>query len=167
MATLSSASPEVRALYDLLVAVPYGGTVTLEAMSEAVGRNISSCRYIIYDAMRILEKESGAIFTCLRNVGYERLPPEDAHRLGYAVRSRIRRSSRRAYQTIAAAIQTSNSISDESVRRAMAEISTLGLIEHLSREASVKSEQKNNPNVTSISVPETARRLLSAIGTLQ
>jgi len=137
MLITQSLSAECRALTDLFVATPIGGTITYADMTRAIGRDISARRYLCLRAIEVAGKEAGAIFGTVRGVGYRRLPPQDAHQLGSHARGRIRRTAKRAASAIAAALATANEMPDEAKRRAYAEVNALALIRHLATDRNV------------------------------
>ena len=129
-------SPDRRLLADAFKAVPVGETLSFDAMSETLGAPILTRRYLIPGAIKLAAQETGAIFASVRGVGYMRLPPADAHLIGASSRRRIRRGARRAATLIEAAIQKANDVDDGARRRAFTEVSHLGLIQHIARDAS-------------------------------
>lgn len=156
-------STETRVLADLFAAAPIGGTVTWEEMSRAIGRNIMDRRYLALRAMAVANSECGAIFGNVLRVGYQRLPPQDAHILGSHMRGRIRRGAKRTSDTIIAAVQSSNDMPDEAKRKAYAEVNALGLLRMIATDrhvAAATPEPKPEP------VAITMRRLAQQIGAI-
>lgn len=157
---------EVRHLADALAQVPVGGVMTLDAMSQTVGRNIVTNRHLAYSAMKLVRGEIGAVFVTVRGEGYRRLDAIQVPEvIGTCARSRIRSTSRRAKRTIEAGIAFSNSLPPDVQRRAAAEISALGLLEHIAKDKAVL------PDATTPLKPEpvaiTAQRFLSRIGAVR
>ena len=81
----------VRALVDLLKSTSVGQRITYHQLKQAVGFDIRTNRFLLFRAMRIAADESGAIFSNVRQVGYERLPAKKAATLGQQRRRRVRR----------------------------------------------------------------------------
>ena len=128
-------SAETRAVADLLAATPVDAGVTMAELSQAIGRDITKCRHVIAAARRVAMRESGAVFSSERGVGYRRLSPDRASLvLGPGARKHIRRTARHAQRGLIAATSRSNDLPPETQRRISAEISVLGLVEHLSRD---------------------------------
>jgi hypothetical protein len=136
---ITELSADTRAIADLLLACPIGDTVSLDAMSAAIGRDIRKHRHIIATARRFVEREAGAVFANVRGIGYQRL---DAERtvavVAPAARKHIARSARRASRSIDAAIRRVNYLPEEVQRRAVHELGVLGIIEHAARERTPK-----------------------------
>jgi hypothetical protein len=156
-------SPDTRALANRLLAVPLGGAISYADLSAAIGRDVrtENTRYLIYGAMRVTQREAGAIFANDRGKGYVRLSPDDAHKVGNTARSRVRRIARHATKQISAALARANAVAPESQRKANAELSALGLLEHVAKDRHVvPAETDEAPTPVAI----TARRFLERIG---
>ncbi|MBP8296366.1 MAG: hypothetical protein KAX84_09690 [Burkholderiales bacterium] len=129
-------SADTRAVADLLSACPVGETVSHGAMTEAIGRDILRHRYILQAARRVAQRETGAVFVSERGTGLRRLSAQRAtETVGTAARHHIRRTARRARSTLLAATSGANDLPADAQRRLAAEVSTLGLMEHLARDA--------------------------------
>lgn len=154
-------SPDVQALTDRLAAVPIGETVDYAALSAVIGRDIREVRYLVLAAMRKAIKDHGAAFANERKVGYRRLAPGEASKVGATARARIRRTARKSFKTISAMVAGANDMDDAARLAASREQSTLGLIAHLSRNASMPEAPENGkPEPVAI----TARRALEKMG---
>lgn len=138
----SQISADVRALADALVATPVGDVIGFESLSEAIGTDIRARRYLLHQAMRVANKEVGALFSSVRGEGYKRLPSEDAALVGGHARHRIRKIGKLASVKMERALEVANDISDSARKDALSEISVLGLVRHI---ASDKSRQSVNP----------------------
>jgi hypothetical protein len=130
-------SADVRAIAELLADTTVGETATYAAMSAAIGREIRDCRYIALRALKVVNDETGALFSAVRGVGYRRLPMAEAADVGQSARQRIRATSRRARKHITNAIAKANDLPSDLMRKVNAELSALGLIEHISRDKAV------------------------------
>ena len=154
-------SAECRALADLFSGAPIGGSITDADMSTAIGRSIAERRYLAIRAMHVATRETGAIFGSVRGVGYQRLPPQDAHILGAHARGRIRRNAKRTADAIVAALQSTNDMPDDAKRRAYAEVNAMGLIRHISADKQVSAA---TPEPKAEPVAITMRRFAEQIG---
>jgi len=156
---LTEISADARALADHLAAVPIGGTVTLSDMSRVIGRDMARHRHIFYSAARVLARESGAQFASVRNIGYKRLSATRAVEIvGPSARRRIRRAARSGRLSLAATIAGANDLTPDVMLRASSEIATLGLIEHLARDATTRNAAPAPAAPEPVAM--TARRLL-------
>jgi hypothetical protein len=122
---------ETRRLADFLCATPRGEMVTFNAMTNVIGRDIQAHRWILYRAMRVAERESGAAFACIRGQGYRRLNVNELAKVGETARSRIRSTARRGNRTITTALKGENGIEPGDLRKILAEQSVLGMLEYL------------------------------------
>lgn len=155
-------SADTRAVADLMIAAPIGGTVTFAAMSGAIGRDITSHRHIIVAARRVAQREAGAVFVTVPRTGYRRLPTEEVARIvGAAARQHIRRTAGRAKKAVAAGTANANDLPPDVQRRVAAEISALALIEHISRDAVARPADNGPTKPTPVAV--TARALLRVV----
>jgi len=158
----SDLSADARRAADLFASIPRGDVVSLDALSAAIGRDAKRCRHILYRAMRVAERESGAVFASERGIGYRRLAPDEIVKIGQTARSRIRSSARRGRRSIQAGIAGANDISPNSQRQVSAELSALGLLEHIARDRSLPPipEDDSRP----LSVAATAKAFMLKIG---
>jgi hypothetical protein len=124
-------SPDVAALVEQLRAVPLGGTIHYAQLSAAIGRDVRRHRHLIDSARHIAERDHGAVFGNEINVGYTRLTVEQFPDLGSTARRRIRRASRKARKTLNYAGASVNDVPPSVQRKLNAEVSVLGLLEHL------------------------------------
>lgn len=156
-------SAEVRSVAELLMKCQPNGIVTFDEMSEAIGRSIFKCRHVIVSARRVAERESGAVFTSERSTGYKRLEVAAvADVVGTSARAHIRKSARRGARSILEGTRRSNDLAPEVQRKVAAEMSVLGLVEHISRDSNVKpsAEAPTKPQPVAV----TARAFLTALG---
>lgn len=153
---------DTRLIVDLLLACPYGGTVTLSSVSNVIGRSIGANRHLLYSAIRIVERDIGAVFSSVRGVGYRRIQPDELHKVGQTARARIRSQARRGFRTISNGLAKANNIAPPALREALREQSVLGLVEHTAKD-------RNRPDVADgamrpLPVAEVAREFLKKMG---
>jgi hypothetical protein len=146
MKTISSAehSADVAALVALFAVTKPGDIVTFQAMDAVLGRPVASCRWLALKALRVVNDESGYLFSSVMKTGYKRLDAEEAPKVGQTTRQRIRRAARRTSKTIVNSARRANNVSPEAQRRINAELSALGLIEHIARDAPTKKMEEDS-----------------------
>lgn len=153
-------SADTRALADMLAATPVGEVATLAAMSETIGRDITTCRHLLAAARRIAQREHGAVFVTDRGIGYRRLPAEEVARVvGSSARQHVRRTAGRAKRALIAGTNSANDLRPDVQRRLAAEISAMALLEHISRDTTVKPAADAPLKPTPVAV--TARAFLA------
>lgn len=155
-------SPDVAALVERLIDSKPGDLVSYDDLAATIGRDVrGEHRWLVLRAREIANRDHGAIFGNERGKGYVRLAPEEAHSLGSTARSAIRRKARKASKMIRAAVSRQNSLPPEAARKSNAELSVLGLVEHLSRDrcASPAPIHERRPEPVAI----VAQRLLEAM----
>lgn len=139
MFTLRKSSPDIRRLTDRLLATTIGETATYTALSATIGVDILQRRYLIMRAIKLANREAGALFQCVYRTGYKRLPAEQAASFGGHARKRIRSTARRASTTMGRALETANAMPNDALLAATRELSVLGMIQHLTTERVVRS----------------------------
>lgn len=148
------------ALMDTLRQTPVGEIVTFAELSNAIGMDVRQSRYLLHSALTILQREEGACFGNRRGIGYQRLRADDAPKIGNHTRLITRRAAKRGRKKITSLINRANDLSDDARRLALREISTLGLIEHISKD---NTQLKPDPDrLAPEPVAITARRFLAA-----
>lgn len=163
---ITELSTEARVLADRLAEVPHGELIPLSAISETLGRDITRCRHILYSALKVVQRETGASFAVERGKGYRRLGAEDAPAtIGNATRARIRNQARRGGAAIRSAVAHSNNLSPDVARRANAEMNALGLLEHIARDRNVTQAAKTADRPATVA--EAGRDFLARIGAIQ
>lgn len=158
-------SAETQIIIDALRNVPIGGTILLAEISDAIGRDIATCRGYLYTALKRVQTDDGAVFSSVRKIGYRRLPAEEIPMVGKTARDRIRRTAARGSQAIAAGIAGANDLPDDVRINLHKQQGALNMIAHLARD-----KQTAAVNVTASRPPtvaETARSFLSAIGAVR
>lgn len=153
---------DTRIIADALNQLPRGELITTTAISDLIGRDIRLTVWHLYAAIRIVERETGAVFGCERGKGYRRLKADELVKIGQTARSRIRRTARKGSRSLAAGVMGINDLSPATTRKVLAEQSSLGLLEHLARDRNLPniSESETRP----LPVAVTAREFLNAIG---
>ena len=153
---------DTRRIADLLAVLPRGELITLAQISAAIDRDIRLNRGYLYSAMKIVEREMGAVFACERGKGYRRLASDEIIKIGQTSRARIRRQARRGIRSMSAGVGGANDIEPDMARRILAEQSALGLLEHIARDKNLPKvpEKDTRP----LPVATTARAFLRAIG---
>lgn len=128
-------SADARAIADILIACPVGEVISLATASSAIGRDITKCRHILATARRVALREAGAAFSTEPRNGLRRLSAERATEvIGPSARRHIRKAAGRARKVLIAATEGANDLSPDAQRRRAAEISALGLMEHIARD---------------------------------
>lgn len=156
-------SPDVAALVRRLIDSKPGDKVTYLDLNAAAGRDIQrTARWMFPRAVDVAARDHGALFANIKGVGYQRLAVEDAHMLGSTARSSIRRKARRAKKRIVSAVSRANYVEPEACRKANAEISILGVIEHLSKEGAAKPQVEHEASPQPVAI--TMQRLLREMG---
>lgn len=155
-------SADARAVADLLINCPVSELITLAAVSAVIGRDIRTCRHILATARRVAMREAGAVFTTEPRAGLRRLSAERATEvIGPNARRHIRKTAGKARRALVAATEGANDLPDDAMRKRAAEISALGLMEHIARDAAVKpaADAPTKPQPVAI----TARALFNVI----
>ena len=158
----SAIEADITAIADTLAETSVGTICTFAAISDAIGRDVGACRYLIPRAIKRVNESSGALFASVRGVGYQRISPDDAHTIGSAARGRVRRTSRRASTTIINAIDRANTLPDDKRRKALGEVATLNMLAHLATERTVRAMPAEGGKVPTIA--QSLRGVLDYIG---
>lgn len=151
---------DVQALADMLASTPIGAVVTYSDLSDAIGRDVLRVRHLLHAARIRARKDTGAVFSPVTRVGLRRLTAEEAHTIGSTARQRVRRTSKRALVAMAAVLARANDLPPDVMRRATAEISALGLLEHLAADRN-QPPPPEEPKAEPVAV--VARRFLARI----
>jgi hypothetical protein len=162
-APIAQLSADTLAVTEALMAAPIGEVASLASLSAALGSDISLRRYIVASAIRIANREYGALFTSVRGIGYKRMPVVDACQIGETARSSIRRKARKAANTIMRAVEATNDLDDAPRKKAIGEASNLSLIAHISTDKARKSVPETGKPVA---VAHVARAMLLQIGAI-
>jgi hypothetical protein len=125
---------DTQALLARLLSTPVGETCTYADLSAAIGRDVRDARFLLLRAIRLANRQEGALFGVVTRVGYRRMPATDAHLFGQATRQRIRRAARHGSETIGNALDRANDMPADVRRKALAEVSALNMLAHVSGE---------------------------------
>jgi hypothetical protein len=152
---------DTRRIVEVLTACPVGEHVTLDQLSATIGRDIRLCRYYIYSAMRVVQRDHGFVFATEWRKGYRRLNANELDKIGQSARARIRSHARRGVKTIAAGLAGANDIDPAAHRRALSEQTALGLLEHISRDKNLPTiaETDTRPLPVAIAAREFMKRI--------
>lgn len=93
-------SADSTAIAALLRAAKVGELVSYEAMSRAIGRDVSGHRGAISTARKIVLRENGAVFDAVRGEGMRRLNNSELVDSVDRVRMKIRRAAKRSANTL-------------------------------------------------------------------
>jgi hypothetical protein len=158
----TTVATEVRALADRLAEAAPDEVVTYEHLATAVGHDLMRTRYLIYKALKLVQKETGAAFITVYKQGYRRMRIEEVPSVGKHARRRTRRIARTAIAAIQDSLRGSNDVAQEVRREALREQSALGLIEHIARDKHLPVIEEN----ASVALPHAvvALQFLTAIG---
>ncbi len=104
----------VRDLADLFNAASIDGTVTYTQMRRIIGDDPQAKRYLVAAAMRLSNRECGAIFKPIQNVGYQRI--RDGVSIGAMALDKARRATRRGISVVSNWMDKTN-LSDDDLRR--------------------------------------------------
>lgn len=94
------ASSDAKTLADLMRAVRVGDLLSYEDMNDAIGRDVTEDRNVIYTARHIVQREDRIVFDSVHKCGLKRLADTEIVSLGDRARSRVRKIARRTAQTI-------------------------------------------------------------------
>lgn len=155
--------PDTLALKKVLEAVPLGETVKWAELSSAIGRDAKNVKHLLYSAMKMAERESGAVFSNERMVGYKRLKPEDAYSVGVHFRGVVRRRGKKAHKSMVAVASRSNDIGREATLKLTREISAAALLRELARDKAVEKAVNPDEGNEPIPVAQVAKRMLVGI----
>lgn len=107
-----------------------GQVIEYKELSSLIGRNVQAeARYIMETARRHAKKER-IYFGVVTNVGLQRLDDSGKVKVGSGMLSKIRRTSRRASQTLAA-VENFNTLSNELKVAHNTALSVFGIIQQV------------------------------------
>lgn len=95
-----AASADAKTLVGLMRNIKVGEVLTYETMAEALNRNVTHDRSVIYTARGIVQKEDRMVFDSVFKLGIKRLDDSEIVNLGDRARTRVRRLSRKVTQAI-------------------------------------------------------------------
>lgn len=133
---------DIAALIKAMEATPVGETITYGQLSDAIGRPIQRCRYLVLSAIKRMNRDNGALFANVHRVGYKRLSPQDSYLIGSTRRQHIRRTATQTAKRVTNAMRFSNDMPPEAALKANRELSVLGLIAHISTDRAATTAEK-------------------------
>lgn len=120
--------------------------ISIQQLSAAAGQDLVENRWVISAALRAVNAEYGAVFATVRGEGYRRLAnSEGALFSGNRGLLRVRRASRAAMRFSTNAAKHANDMTADQRRRHNQQMSTLGLVAHLTLQRSVETQPEEAP----------------------
>jgi len=146
MPFISSVSNEsdIAALAAVLAKTAIGSVIGYDTLSAAIGSDVRRRRYLLFAAMRQLNTDSGAIFGNVVRVGYKRLAATETGLIGSNARRKMRHTARNASKTMANSLNRANDLPADVQRKVVAEIATMSMIAHLTKETVVKAQSNHD-----------------------
>jgi hypothetical protein len=137
----------VISIAERLGASMIGEIVPHDALRLIVGAEKADHAYsYINRALKLISKEFGVEFATVRGEGYRRLAPgEGVVHAGDQTFRRIRRTVHRGKQRIGSALHFANDISPEKQKQANQRLGVLGIVDHVTRAATVKTMPEETP----------------------
>lgn len=137
--TIQQLSIDARLLTDRLLKTPIGQVATYADLSETISRDVTSAtgRGALRTARRVAQREKGAVFDCVRNVGLKRLDDVGIVEGSTMTTARIRRTARRGMERLAA-VQNFDGMPNAAKIQHNATMSVLGAIRSLAGPMSIK-----------------------------
>lgn len=151
-------------LAEKLAGVPIGGQISYSEIKVLTGLGPVAARPVLYAAFKDLNEQSGAIFSNVREVGYQRVTQEQAPEIGRAARQSIGRKARRAAKELSNFSARSNGLPAEIAEKVNREIAISGLIEYAASGRSIKTLQDVAASDHPPSLADTGRALLGKLG---
>ena len=152
---------DIVALVAALSETAVGSVIEYSGLSGALGSDVRLRRYLLLAALRRLNADAGAIFANIRGVGYKRLAAAETGIVGSNARRKMRHTARNASKSMANSLDRANDLPPDVQRRVVAEIATMSMIAHLTRENVVKSQIGNDKPPT---LAESLRGVMKHIG---
>ena len=100
-AKLFEMTADTAILYKHLTAMEPGDTVSYREMSTMLGREIRGDNSHLQSALRAASRDSGAVFDCVRNVGYRRLTDSEIVQTSAPRTARLRKRVEREGKRLA------------------------------------------------------------------
>jgi hypothetical protein len=141
----------VVAVAECLMAISIDQIATYEKLSRVAGCDVrQSNRWIVLQALELLNREHGVVYACERGTGYRRLSSESGVKhAGEKGLNRSRNAARNARRQLENAVHHANDLTPAEQRTANQRLAVLGLVEHLTKAKVVKTmpdEPKNPKN---------------------
>lgn len=144
-----------------MLAVKIDEIVSMQQLSEAAGQDLVENRWVISSALRAVNAEYGAVFATVRGEGYRRLAnSEGALFAGNRGLLRVRRASRTAMKYSTNAARHANDMTPDQRRRHNQQMSSLGLVAHLTMARAVEVMPEDSPPER----PDPLKGLRAALG---
>jgi hypothetical protein len=137
----------VLAVADLFLAASIDEIVAYADIQKmAAGYDVQgSDRWIILQALKTVNKNNGVVFSTERGTGYRRLDSEAGIKYaGVVALKRTRSAARNGRQKLENAVRVGNDLPHEEGRLANQRLSTLGLVEHLTKDRIVRVMPDDN-----------------------
>lgn len=119
---------DARVILARLKAAKVGDVITYSELSELVGRDVQKASRHILEAARRWAKKDRVIFGVITGQGLKRLDDAGKVRVGSGMMDKIRRTSRRAAQTLAA-VESFDSLPNEMKIQHNMALSVFGIIQ--------------------------------------
>lgn len=149
-------STQTVAITERLRAASIGEVVSYDALSDALGEEVTKARHHLYAALKALH-DDGLAFGTVRGEGVKRLSADELPAIGDAALLHIRRTSRRTRRKLNVANKM-NDVSNETMVRISTSVSQLGAIELF---ANSKTAATIAPKVSNGALPP--KKLLEAL----
>jgi hypothetical protein len=137
----------VLAVAERLMETSIDQIVNYEVLAAAADcDDIDQARWIVMAALKLVNKESGAVFANERKIGYRRLSSEaGVKHAGEKGLKRTRSAARNGQRVLTNAIHHANDLSPTEQRTANQRLAVFGLVEHLTRAKIVKTMPDQAP----------------------
>jgi hypothetical protein len=125
---------DTRLLLQRLLKAEPGETVSYGELGKEIGRKIGGGFSHLQSALRMAQAE-GAVFSCVRGSGYQRLTDQDILRASEGGLKRVRRAARRAGNTLSIAEPSKLEANERGLLHGR--LSAFAMIAHVAKPASV------------------------------
>jgi hypothetical protein len=131
----------VVAVADCLMATSIDQIATYEDLGRAARCDVRQTnRWIVLQALELVNRNQGIVFACERGTGYRRLSSESGVKhAGEKGLKRSRNAARNARRQLGNAVHHANDLSPAEQRTANQRLAVLGLMEHLAKAKVVKT----------------------------
>lgn len=137
MTPMMQASAEAKVLASMLAECQVGDVVTYDALTAAIGRDVTGPqRHVLETARRLVMRERRMVFDCVQKVGLKRLSDTEIVALSDRTRDHLRRATRRTVKKLTCVDY--DAMPREQQTKHNAAISMLGVIAELSTEKSLE-----------------------------
>lgn len=126
---------DTRLLYQRLVEVPAGETITYSDLSAVISRKVDGSDYNLQSAIRIARRDDHIYFDNISKVGYRRMTPDDIAESGVNDISRMRRAAKRAIVK-QMSVETKD-LSDDARRKHLSTLALFGTLEQFTTKKAV------------------------------